>query len=131
MGAWVIDAGSGSAGIGYDASGNLLKPGNQPINAKQKQYPLFLIGSKELGPVALHANLGYLRTPNDAGNHEDLWHASLAAEYEVVKDLKLMADIGASRNPTPGTEPIRPMPWAGSPMPLRRRSGWTAVSGSA
>jgi hypothetical protein len=92
--------------------GLALKPGitfptgneDKGLGDGRTSYRLFLIGSRELGPVALHANLGYLRTSNNEGNHQDLWHASLAAEYEVVKDWKLMADIGVSRNPTPGDD---------------------------
>jgi hypothetical protein len=94
----------------HEGWGLALKPGitfptgdeNQGLGDGRTSYRLFLIGSRELGPVALHANMGYLRSPNGAGNHQDLWHASLAAEYEFVKDWKLMADVGASRNPTPG-----------------------------
>jgi len=59
---------------------------------------IFLIGSKELGSWAFHANLGYIRNENDADERKDIWHASLAATWEVVKNLKLAADIGVERN---------------------------------
>ena len=59
---------------------------------------LFLIASQETGPWAFHGNLGYIRNENDTGEVKDIWHASLAATYEVIKDLKLVADIGVERN---------------------------------
>jgi hypothetical protein len=59
---------------------------------------IFLIGSKELGSWAFHANLGYIRNENDADERKDIWHASLAATWEVVKNLKLAADVGVERN---------------------------------
>lgn len=59
----------------------------------------FLIGSKELGTCAFHANLGYIRNENKADERKDIWHASLATTWEVIKDLKLVANIGIERNP--------------------------------
>ncbi len=60
---------------------------------------LFLIGSMESGPWAFHANVGYIRNGNEAGEDKNLWHASLAATCEVVKSLKLAANIGSEKNP--------------------------------
>ena len=60
---------------------------------------IFLIGSKELGSWAFHANLGYIRNENKADERKDIWHASVAATWEVVKNLKLAANIGIERNP--------------------------------
>jgi hypothetical protein len=60
---------------------------------------LFLIGSKELGSWAFHANLGYIRNENKVDERRDIWHASFAATWEVIKDLKLATDIGIERNP--------------------------------
>jgi len=60
---------------------------------------IFLIGSKELGSWAFHANLGYIRNENKADERKDIWHASFAAAWEVVKNLKLAANIGIARNP--------------------------------
>jgi long-subunit fatty acid transport protein len=48
--------------------------------------------------VAFHLNLGYKRNENTVDEREDIWHASLAGEYKVMKNLKLVADIGAERN---------------------------------
>jgi len=60
---------------------------------------IFLIASQEIGAWAFHANVGYIRNENDADERKELWHASAAATWEVVKNLKLAADIGAERNP--------------------------------
>ena len=60
---------------------------------------LFLIASQEMGSWTFHGNLGYIRNENDAHEHKDIWHASLAATWEVIKNLKLAANIGMERNP--------------------------------
>jgi hypothetical protein len=59
---------------------------------------LFLIGSKEVGPWAFHTNLGYMRNENKADEQKNLWHASLATTWKVVKNLKFAANIGIERN---------------------------------
>jgi hypothetical protein len=60
---------------------------------------LFLIASQEIGSWAFHTNLGFIRNENEADEHKDIWHASLAATWEVIKDLKLVANVGAEKNP--------------------------------
>jgi hypothetical protein len=30
---------------------------------------------------------------------KDIWHASLAATYEIIEDLKIVENIGAEKNP--------------------------------
>jgi len=59
---------------------------------------IFLIATEEVGSWAFHGNLGYIRNENDADELKNLWHVSLAAQYEVVKDLNLVANIGMERN---------------------------------
>jgi len=60
---------------------------------------IFLIASQELGSWAFHGNLGYIRNENNVDERRDIWHASLAATWEVIKNLKLAANIGIERNP--------------------------------
>lgn len=67
-------------------------------------YSIFFITTKEIEPWAFHLNLGY--TYNEykldedrEANRKDIWHVSLASEVEVVKDLKVVANIGMERNP--------------------------------
>jgi hypothetical protein len=65
---------------------------------------LFLIGSKELGTWAFHANLGYMRNENKVDEQKNLWHASIAATWEIVKNLKLVSNVGIDRNPDDNSE---------------------------
>lgn len=93
----------------HDGWGLALKPGvsfptgneEQGLGSGRMAYRLFFIATKELGALACHLNLGYIRNENNAGDQKDLWRASFAAEYEVVKNLKVMANVGTERNPAP------------------------------
>lgn len=67
-------------------------------------FGLTLIASQDLGPVALHANVSYLRDryarreDRDA-SRLDRFHASLAATFQVAEHLRLVADLGAETPP--------------------------------
>jgi len=61
-------------------------------------YHLFFIGTKEMKPWAFHLNLGYIRNENKRDERKNLWHASLAATVEVVKDIKVVGNIGIQRH---------------------------------
>ncbi|HMK43008.1 MAG TPA: transporter [Dissulfurispiraceae bacterium] len=61
-------------------------------------YRLYFITTKELEPFAFHANLGYIRNENSSDDRRNLWHASLASEAELVKNLKAVVDIGVDTN---------------------------------
>jgi opacity protein-like surface antigen len=84
----------------------VLKPGlTFPTGDKDKQlgtgkitYSLFFIATKEMRPWAFHLNLGYIGNENKLDQRLALWHASLASEYEVTKNLKAVANIGIQRN---------------------------------
>ncbi|MBZ0158039.1 MAG: transporter [Alphaproteobacteria bacterium] len=86
-----------------------LKPGitlptgdeDKGLGAGRVTYGVFLIGTKEMKPWAVHVNAGYLRNENKVEERKDLWHASLAAEVAVLKDLRAVANIGVERNPDP------------------------------
>jgi len=88
-----------------------LKPGfslpsgdeDKGLGTGRAGYRLFLVGTKEFEPFAVHVNAGYIRDENKFEEREDIWHASVAAEYEVIKDLKLMANVGMERNPDPAS----------------------------
>jgi hypothetical protein len=82
-----------------------LPTGNEDkgLGAGRAGYRLFFIGTKEFESVAIHANLGYIRNENKFEEREGLWHVSIAAEAEVLSGLKLMANIGAEKNPDPGS----------------------------
>jgi hypothetical protein len=61
-------------------------------------YTFFFIASKELDPLLFHLNLGYRRNENKVDQREDIWHASLAGEWKLAKNLRLVANIGVERN---------------------------------
>lgn len=83
-----------------------LKPGlTVPTGEEEKGLgtgrvtaSLFFITTAETGPWAFQLNVGYLRNENRVDEEKNLWHASLAVEVEMVKDLKLVGNIGAERN---------------------------------
>lgn len=64
-------------------------------------YGLNLILTKEFEPFAVHCNVGYtyndynLAVVRDASRNS-IWNFSLAGTYEVIKDLKAVADFGAA-----------------------------------
>jgi len=84
-----------------------LKPGisiptgnyEKGLGAGQLGGHLFLIASQELGTWAFHGNLGYIRNENKIDERKDIWHASFAATWEAIKNLKLVANVGIERNP--------------------------------
>lgn len=66
-------------------------------------YGAALVVSKEFEPFAVHLNIGY--TYNDYNRAEvrdasrsSIMSYSLAGTYEAIKDLKLVADVGAATN---------------------------------
>ena len=92
----------------YDRDGLsfALKPGiSLPAGDNEKglgvgraTYHFFGVASKELKAWAFHLNFGLLRNENKNDERKNLWHASLAATVEVVKDLKIVGNIGLERN---------------------------------
>ncbi|MEW6116102.1 MAG: transporter [Nitrospirota bacterium] len=89
-----------------DGLGFALKPGTtlptgddeDGLGTGRATSSLFFISTKELEPWAFHLNLGYIRNENKADERKDLWHASIASEVEVIKNLRAVANIGIERN---------------------------------
>jgi hypothetical protein len=89
--------------------GLALKPGiSLPTGDHEKgfgtgrlTYGLTFIASKEIEPFAFHFNTGYIRNENKVDERNDLWSASVAATYEVIKGLNMVGDIGFQRNADP------------------------------
>lgn len=81
--------------------GITLPTGNERkgLGTGRVAYRFHLIVTKEIGPWAFHGNLGYSRNENEVNERKNLWHTSLAAEVKVVKDLKIVGNIGIQRNP--------------------------------
>ena len=92
----------------YDKNGLsfALKPGvSLPTGNDEKELGagkitcrLFFIATKEIKPWAFHLNIGYIRNENKINKRIDIWHASLAGEVEVVKNLKAVANVGIERD---------------------------------
>ncbi|MFZ5998172.1 MAG: transporter [Nitrospirota bacterium] len=89
-----------------DGLGFALKPGvtlptgddEDGLGAGRATYSLFFISTKELEPWAFHVNLGYIRNENKVDDRKDVWHASIASELEVIKNLRAVANVGIERN---------------------------------
>lgn len=88
-----------------------LKPGiSLPTGNENKgrgngriSYGLTFITTKEIEPWAFHFNLGYTQNEYKLQKDKDekrkgIWHVSGAGEVEVVKALKIVANIGTERN---------------------------------
>mgnify|MGYP000252833323 CR=1 FL=1 len=84
-----------------------LKPGvtfpagneKKDLGTGRVTYSIFFITTKEIEPLAFHLNLGYMRNENKLDERKDMWHFSLASEVKLIKNLKVVANIGAGRNP--------------------------------
>jgi len=59
--------------------------------------PTFIV-TKEVAPWAFHFNLGYRRNENRLLERMDLWHTSLASEFEVLEGIRLVSNVGMERN---------------------------------
>lgn len=59
-------------------------------------YSLHFLTTKELDPVTLHLDLGYIKNRKEL---RDIWHYSLAGEYKVTKPLRIVANVGGETNP--------------------------------
>jgi len=83
-----------------------LKPGVRfPTGNDEKDlgsgrfgYQGYFISSKEMAPWAFHLNLGYIRNENKLDEGKNIWHASFAATYDIIKNLKVVGNIGIERN---------------------------------
>jgi hypothetical protein len=83
-----------------------LKPGlkiptgndEKGLGAGRTGYHAFIIGSKEVESWGFHVNLGYIGNENKVDEEKNIWHASFAATYEVIKNLKVVGNIGIERN---------------------------------
>ncbi len=87
-----------------DGLGFALKPGiilptgdeDMGLGDGKPAYSLFFVTAKEINPLILHFNLGYIKNRREL---RDIWHYSLAGEYEVTKPLTIVANIGGETNP--------------------------------
>lgn len=88
-----------------------LKPGitfptgeeEKGLGSGRPSFGLTFISTKEIGMWAFHLNAGYTRNgyklrEDKEANRKDIWHVSIASELEVIKNLKLVYDMGMERN---------------------------------
>jgi hypothetical protein len=66
-------------------------------------YGVNLISTYARDPWAFHVNLGvthndYKLEADREANRDDIWNASLAAEYKLGESWKIVANVGAERN---------------------------------
>lgn len=84
-----------------------LKPGftiptgddKKDLGNGKMTYYLYLIASKEVKPWSFNLNLSYIRNNNTGDDRKDIWHASFASTVDVMKNLKLVGDVGIETNP--------------------------------
>ncbi len=89
-----------------DGLGLAFKPGvslptgddEKGLGAGKTGYHLFFIASQEIAPWAFHLNIGYIGNENTVDEEKNIWHASLAATYDVVENLKIVGNIGVEKN---------------------------------
>ena len=93
-------------GLSFD-----LKPGitlptgdeNKGLGNGRASYSLNLITTKKVEPWAFHLNLKNtvneykLQADKDA-KRRDIWHVSLASEVELIKNLRVVGNVGVERN---------------------------------
>ena len=93
-------------GLSFD-----LKPGitlptgdeNKGLGSGRTSYSLTIITTKKIEPWAFHLNLKdtvneyKLRADKDS-KRRDIWHISLASEVEIIKDLRVVGNVGVERN---------------------------------
>lgn len=83
-----------------------LKPGvsiptgdeEKGLGAGKYGFGLFFIASEELKPFTFHQNIGYIRNNNRFDERENIYHLSVACEYEVAEGLRIAANVGQERN---------------------------------
>jgi hypothetical protein len=84
-----------------------LKPGvilptgdyDKGLSNGRISYGAFFILTKEVKPINMHLNLGFYRNESKNEQRRDIWHASIAGEYEVTEHLKIVGNIGIETNP--------------------------------
>lgn len=80
---------------------------NRGLGAGRPAYGVTLISTVEFKPVAVHANVGFAHQKyTDADrewSRENLWNLSLAGTVEVMKNLQVVAEIGATTNGESGS----------------------------
>jgi hypothetical protein len=80
--------------------GFTLPTGNEEktLGSGKATCHLFFIASNEHKPWTSHVNLGYVRNENTVNEKNNLWHASLAATFDLTENFKIVGNIGVERD---------------------------------
>ncbi len=71
------------------------------LGSGKTAYSGFLINTINLEMFLFHVNFGYIRNENKLEEEKNLWHASLAGEYSIIKKLRIVLNIGTEKNSDP------------------------------
>lgn len=63
-----------------------------------------MIADRKADALTFHLNLGYYRNNNRFEEEENLWHASLAAEFQTSEAVRIVGNIGIEENPDPASD---------------------------
>lgn len=88
-------------GLSFAAKPGITLPtGNRKegLGTGRPTFGLTWIATQAVEPWAFHLNLGYRRNENKLLERKDIWHLSLASELQLLKALRLVANIGIERN---------------------------------
>ena len=77
---------------------------DKDLGTGETGFHLFVIATTEAEPFTVHGNVGYIRYENNEGMEKDLWHLSVAGEYEVAESTRLVANIGIEKNEDPSAD---------------------------
>jgi len=86
-------------GIGFPTGDYERRLGSGKVTGR-----IFLIIDKEFEPVTLFFNAGYIRNENKVAERRDLWHISLAGEYKLKENFKIVLNTGIETNPEKGSD---------------------------
>ena len=102
-----VDIGFKYAFYRRDDFGLALKPSiilptgeyERGLGSGKSSFNIFLIADKNLKDINVFFNLGYIANRNKLDEKEDLLHISIASDYRLKDDLKLVSNIKAETNP--------------------------------
>lgn len=74
---------------------------NRGLGTGRSGWSAFLISTYEAQPWQVNVHAGISGNNNVVGEHERLWHISLAGVWTLARGHKLVADIGVDTHPHP------------------------------
>ena len=73
------------------------------LGAGKHTWSAYLTTSYETAPWTWHLHLGHVHHNNNSNERVDIWHASVAAERQLGKSLKVVLDAGIDTNTQNGS----------------------------